>query len=61
MGDARPTPGPADPGIKNPWQPNQWSLTEQGKVYMRDKALAHQLAEQAGSFVGATNPTARSA
>ncbi len=44
----------------NPWSPGNWNMTEQGKV-LRDKGAekAKQLAESAGSFVGAASPTVK--
>lgn len=40
---------PVPPNLKNPWQKETWNLTEQGRVYRANPALARQLAEQAGT------------
>jgi hypothetical protein len=42
----------------NPWRPDQWNITTQGKFIARyGKAKADEFAKLAGSMVGATKPT----
>lgn len=41
----------------NPWSEKHWNVTEQGRAYARDPARAQQMAEAAGSRIGATAPT----
>lgn len=50
--------GPGGGGGDNPWSKAKWNTTEQGRI-VREKGLdkAKQLAEAAGSFVGAAHPT----
>jgi len=38
---------------KNPWSKKHWNMTEQGKLYKVDSAKAEQMAEAAGSSIGA--------
>jgi hypothetical protein len=44
-------------GVRNPWLPQFWSMTEQGNLYRKDKAMAEKLAAEAGSRVGASRPS----
>jgi hypothetical protein len=39
--------------IENPWNPYMWNLTEQGRIYRRDPALAKKLAAKWGKKVAA--------
>jgi hypothetical protein len=39
---------PLPPGTKNPWSKEHWSLTEQGKIFREDRALAERMAAEAG-------------
>jgi hypothetical protein len=41
---------------KNPWHKDHWNLTEQGKAYTENPDKAKQMAEAAGSSIGATKP-----
>lgn len=44
---------------KNPWSPEHWNVTEQGRVLReRGADVANKLAASAGSRVGATRPAA---
>lgn len=44
-------------GTNNPWTADNWSMTEQGKMYSKNPAKAEQMAKAAGSTIGATRPT----
>lgn len=44
-------------GVSNPWSADNWNLTEQGKLYSKNPAKAEQMANAAGSSVGASRPT----
>jgi hypothetical protein len=45
-------------GKDNPWTREGWNLTRQSQLVKEDSAKAGKLAEQAGSKIGATAPTA---
>lgn len=40
----------------NPWSAEGWNMTEQGRMYVKDKAKAEQLAKQAGTTIGGPRP-----
>lgn len=40
----------------NPWSAEGWNMTEQGRLYVKDKAKAEQLAKQAGTTIGGPRP-----
>ena len=40
----------------NPFSPENWNITEQGRVYRMDRELAQRMAIQAGVSIGATKP-----
>jgi hypothetical protein len=44
----------AGPPAINPWMPETWNLTEQGKILRQDRAAAERMARAAKSYVGAT-------
>lgn len=41
---------------KNPWSKDSWNETEQAKAYIADPVRAKQMAEQAGTRLGALRP-----
>jgi hypothetical protein len=49
--------GEKDTVERNPWLSQHWNMSDQGKLYAKDKVKAEQLAAAAGSRVGATRPT----
>ena len=42
---------------ENPWSAEGWSITKQGQIYKESPEKAAQLAERAGSKIGATRPS----
>lgn len=48
--------GSGSKGGANPWSAENWSLTEQGKIYSADPAKAEQMAKAAGTKIGGTRP-----
>jgi hypothetical protein len=40
----------------NPWLGGKWNVTEQGRIYKSDPALAARLADRAGVAIGAVRP-----
>lgn len=50
--------GGANGGVANPWAPDSWNLTEQGKV-VREHGMekAQQMAKMAGTTVGGARPS----
>jgi hypothetical protein len=48
-------PGLAD----NPWTAENWNLTKQGQIYLKDQKRAEQMAQAAGTRIGGLPPAAR--
>ncbi len=49
---------PAFKGRSNPWRPEHWSVTEQGRIVKAlGVAVAQRMAEAANSRIGATHPS----
>lgn len=45
------------PGIgNNPWKPETWNMTEQGRILRENRARAEQLARVAGTSIGGPRP-----
>lgn len=40
----------------NPWTPEHWNMTEQGKIYNQDPTRAEQMAKAAGTTIGGKKP-----
>ncbi len=47
--------------VNNPWTPEHWNLTEQGKAIKADRTKAERMATAAGTSIGGKRPAARSA
>jgi len=46
-------------GIKNPWTNENWNMTDQGALVIKDPGLAAQLAASAGTKIGGPRPAVK--
>lgn len=51
--------GKGGEGGNNPFSAENWNMTEQGKLIQTDRAMAEQMAAQAGTKIGGPRPVAK--